>query len=298
MVSAENKIINVIILHYKTIDKTIDCISSILETELDAHVCIIDNYSNNGTLETLKSKYSNDKRISFICLDENKGYARANNAGMRFLYENGARYAIVTNNDVVFSPESIISLINALRATGSILAAPKVNNPEGQTMNSVQLYRCHNIFEYLYRKIFSILLGNRVNFARDCQYITQIKSFSGSCFACDLEKMHEIDYFDEYTFLYFEEPILSLKIEKAGYNMVFVPKAEVIHYHGATTKNSSLFAEACKLESQIYYLNNYLNCNKYILACYVYLKRNRDWRRYHSDKLYKKETEMLHLLIS
>lgn len=288
--------INILILHYKTIDKTVDCVSSVLETEPEASVCIIDNYSNDGTLEALKSRYSDDNRISFICLDENKGFARANNAGMRFLYGKGEKYAVVTNNDIVFKPNSIRGLIESLNNTDSILSAPKVVNPDGYIMNSVQSYRNRNIYEYLYRKIKNRFFGSGQNMAEECDGITAIKTFSGCCFACDLEKMNTIDYFDEHTFLYFEEPILSLKIEKAGYDMVFVPEAEVIHYHGATTKGISFFAEACKLESQIYYFRHYLFANRHILTLYVWLKRYKDKKKYRSEELYKHESRIINVL--
>lgn len=290
-------ILNILILHYKTIDKTIDCVSSVLETEPEANICIIDNYSNDGTLETLKSKYAVDKRISFLCLKENKGFARANNAGMRLLRNKGEKYALVTNNDIVFKPNSIRGLIESLSKSSSILSAPKVVNADGNIMDSVGSYRNHNIYEYLLHKIKERFFKSDICFAEECNDNTKIRTFSGCCFACDLQKMYSVDYFDEHTFLYFEEPILSLKIEKAGYDMIFVPDSEVVHYHGATTKGISLFAEACKLESQIYYLHKYLKCNKYILACYVYLKRNKDTNRYRSDELYNKETEILHHLI-
>ena len=293
----EDNIINVLILHYKTIDKTIDCVSSVLETESGANVCIIDNYSNDGTLEALKSKYSDDKRISFVCLNENKGFARANNAGMRFLYGKGEKYAVVANNDIVFKSNSIRGLIESLNNTGSILSVPKVVNADGLIMDSVQAYRNHNIYEYIYHKMKERFFAPKKCFAEECNDITRIKTFSGCCFACDLEKMNIIDYFDEHTFLYFEEPILSLKIEKAEYDMVFVPKSDVIHYHGATTKGISLFAEACKLESQIYYLHKYLKCNRFLLACYVYLKRKTDKHKLQSEVLYKHETKILTNLI-
>ena len=290
--------INILILHYKTIEKTIDCVTSIQETEPEANICIVDNYSNNGTLETLKNRYSDDKRICFICLDENKGFARANNAGMRYLLGMGIKSAVITNNDIVFKPYSLKSLLESLGKTNSILSAPKVESPDGHIMNSVQSYRNRNIFEYLYRKIKNRVLRSGSNMAEICNEITPIKTFSGCCFACDLEKMNTIDYFDEHTFLYFEEPILSLKIAKAGYDMVFVPEAEVIHYHGATTKGISLFAEACKLESHVYYLYKYLKCNKYILACYMYMKRYIDRQKYNSEDLYMQESKILSNLLT
>lgn len=267
--------LNVLILHYKTIEKTIGCVSSVLETEPRANVIIIDNYSNDGTLETLKCKYADNIRIAFICLDENKGFAKANNAGMRYLHENGAQYTVVTNNDIVFKPNSIKHLVESLKKTDSILSAPKVINADNSIMDSVQLYRDHNIYEYLYHRMKSRFCCSNNYLAEECNDITPIKSFSGCCFACDLEKMNSIDYFDEHTFLYFEEPILSLKIEKAGYDMVFVPEAEVVHYHGASTSRNSLFAKKCKLDSQEYYFINFLHVNKFLLVIYKWLKEFR-----------------------
>lgn len=285
--------INIGVLHYKTIDKTIECITSIQTTEPSAVIYIIDNYSNDGSLECLQRKYADIPNISFICLKENIGFARANNHCMRLLREKGESCVILTNNDIVFKNNSIKQLLSSLQSADAILSAPKVLDPNGQVMDTVLPYRNNSIWDYLFNRIKDKTNKNRTPFAESCDDVSMIETFSGCCFACDLEKMADIDYFDETTFLYFEEPILSAKIKKAGYTMCYVPSAEVSHYHGATTSSLNLKANAHKLFSQMYYFEEYLNVNKYVLMLLVRIKRYIDFKRYRSKDLYDDETRIL-----
>lgn len=288
---------NVGVLHYKTIEKTIDCVTSIKVTEPCASIYIIDNYSNDGSLEELKQRYIGDSNIYFICLNDNIGFARANNHCMRLIKAKGEHTIILTNNDIVFKENAISKLISALEATNSVLAAPKVLTPNGVVMDSVQKFRDDSLTEYIWHRILHRLCSPK-KFAETCRITASIKTFSGCCFACDLEKMEHIGYMDEHTFLYFEEPILSAKIKDAGMTMVYEPNAEVVHYHGATTKGINEMAMGFQLESQIYYMKNYLEANKFLLAAYVYVKRCIDKRKYHSTTLYKKETDIISSLLS
>lgn len=289
--------INVGILHYKTIDKTIECISSIQRTEPSARIYVIDNFSNDGSLEKLKTKYKGIVSIHFICLDDNLGFARANNFCMRTLREKGEETVVLTNNDIVFSEGSLDKLLVALKESDSIIAAPQVLNPEGEITDSVEEYRHKNIYDYFWNRIKARLF-KRDAFAKLCKERAFIKTFSGCCFACNLQKMQHIDYMDENTFLYYEEPILSAKIDKAGFHVVYEPSAVVVHYHGMTTAGLSLLAAGFQLESQMYYMKKYLKANKYLLAGYVYIKRIWDRNKYHSPVLWQKQSDIISFILN
>lgn len=290
--------INIGILHYKTIDKTILCVESIIATASNAHIYIIDNYSNDGSLEKLKEKYIKNENILFLCLDANKGFACANNYCMRFLKARGEKHVILTNNDIIFTKNSILQLIDTLNYTNAILVAPKVLNPDGKIMDSVQSYLYKNIFNYWEIRIKYFLCPPKKTFAEKNNKAVPIKTFSGCCFVCNLDKMEAIDYMDEHTFLYYEEPILAAKIDAAGYCMIYEPLSSVIHFHGATTTMLNEIAVGHMLESKMYYMKCYLRVNKYVLAFYIYIRRVIDYLKYHSEMLYNKESDVLKYVLS
>ena len=290
-----NESINIGILHYKTIEKTRRCVSSLLQSNVKTNIYIIDNYSNDGSLAKLKKEYAGVSGIHFLCLKENKGFARSNNDYMQLMIEQGEKYAILTNNDIVFEKDTFTELIHSLKKDSQIIiTTPKVLNTDGSIFDSVQSYRDNNLFQFLYHKYRRRMAGSkRVFLSQKCEEPTPVKSFSGCCFACNLELMQQIGFMDENTFLYYEEAILSAKIKIAKLKILFQPKAIVFHDHGATTASLNLLADGIDLESKIYFMKNYLKTNKYILKFYLIRKRKKDWKRFHNKQLFDKETEIL-----
>ena len=290
-----NETINVGILHYKTIEKTRRCVLSLLQSNVKTNIFIIDNFSNDGSLEKLKEEYAEVPCIHFLCLSENKGFAGSNNDYMRLMLERSEKYAILSNNDIVFKEDTFAKLIYPLQDDNHIIiTAPKVLNTDGSYFDSVHSYRDNNLFQFIYHKYLRRRVRNKRSIlAQKCETLTPVKSFSGCCFACNLELMRQIGFMDENTFLYYEEAILSAKIKKTALKIMFQPETIVFHDHGATTKSLSLMVLGIELDSRIYFMKNYLDTNKHILKFYVKYKRKKDWKKFHNKELYDLETEIL-----
>ena len=58
---------------------------------------------------------------------------------------------------------------------------------------------------------------------------------SGAAFMARLDALREVDNFDPAYFLYFEEIDLMLRLRRKGWDILFVPGAEVRHVSGAAT---------------------------------------------------------------
>ena len=76
---------------------------------------------------------------------------------------------------------------------------------------------------------------------------------------------------DEKPFLYEEELILGISMEKAGWKTVYDPKSVVHHLHGNSTEKVKAFAYTCNICSEIYFCREYLKMKKWhILPLYWY----------------------------
>ena len=74
-----------VILNYNIVAETIQCIESIknnIDTSSYMIVCI-DNASPNMAGEKLKDKYVNDNDVEVVILENNIGFARGNNEGLK-----------------------------------------------------------------------------------------------------------------------------------------------------------------------------------------------------------------------
>ena len=86
--------VSVIIVNYNTQGLTSDCIESIIAqtSAVEYEIILVDNASTDGSKEV----FAQDKRIKYIYSDQNLGFGRANNLGIR---EAKGRYLFFLNSD-------------------------------------------------------------------------------------------------------------------------------------------------------------------------------------------------------
>ncbi len=90
-----------VILHYRAAEMTRTCVERIQALDGDNYIVIVDNASPNGTGELLAEKYAGEDNITVLLNQENAGFARGNNLGIRWVCEHlEADYVVVLNNDV------------------------------------------------------------------------------------------------------------------------------------------------------------------------------------------------------
>mgnify|MGYP001540893004 CR=1 FL=1 len=85
--------VSVIIVNYNTQGLTSDCIESIIAqtSAVEYEIILVDNASTDGSKEV----FAQDKRIKYIYSDQNLGFGRANNLGIR---EAKGRYLFFLNS--------------------------------------------------------------------------------------------------------------------------------------------------------------------------------------------------------
>ena len=68
-----------VILHYLTAEDTINCVESILKQNEECKIIIVDNASNNGSIEQIEERYKKNTSIIIIKNEKNLGFADGNN---------------------------------------------------------------------------------------------------------------------------------------------------------------------------------------------------------------------------
>ena len=83
---------------------------------------------------------------------------------------------------------------------------------------------------------------------------------SGCFFCCSGEALKQIDYLDEATFLYYEENILSKKMEAINKQVAVDNNVVIIHNHSVTIDKNINKINKYKIlkTSQRYFVKNYL----------------------------------------
>ena len=95
-----SKKIFVIIVTYKGHQWYERCFASLCNSEYPVQTIVIDNASNDGTVEYIRKYFP---EIHLIESKENLGFGRANNIGMRYALDHGCDYVFLLNQDAALT---------------------------------------------------------------------------------------------------------------------------------------------------------------------------------------------------
>lgn len=97
-----------VILNYKAYEEALACAESVLATQTweDMKIVIVDNGSQNGSVEQLREHFDDEPRVHVIAADENLGFAKGNNLGIRYAREQfDSDFIVAANSDILFEEE-------------------------------------------------------------------------------------------------------------------------------------------------------------------------------------------------
>ncbi len=125
--------VSIIILNYKQKELTVNCLKSVLSQDYkDFEIILVDNASQDGSVELFKKEFGPDKKIKIVESKENTGYTGGNNLGYK--YANG-KYVAVLNNDTIVDKKWLVELIaglesgeNVAMSTSVVINVPSLDN--------------------------------------------------------------------------------------------------------------------------------------------------------------------------
>lgn len=210
--------LSVIIVNYNTVDFLARCLNAVAsQTDADSEVIVVDNCSQDGSLELLREKFS---WIRLIANDHNLGFSRANNQALKICK---GKYVYYLNPDTEVRPGAFRGVIDFMDSRPDVgLAGTRIINPDGSLQSSVE-----NRYP-----------GQR--YAR--QELKELKGdiawVLGASMVARLQLIKILEGFDESFFLYGEDLDLCLRVRKAGWIIAYIPEAVVVHWGGQSERNS------------------------------------------------------------
>lgn len=269
----ENNRVAVIILNYKTWKDTIieaEHCHDILCIEF-SDIIIVDNNSPNDSADQLQ-KYCDEKGLIFLKSNINKGYAAGNNIGLRYASTKKYAFALILNNDVIIDDKSFMKKILSTFDKESSLAVvnPDICSIDGKIYNRDAIRP--NIFDFTLGMFFYPIKGRVVHDLGGYGFVYRPQ---GCCMMLDLNKIEEVNFLDEATFLYSEEYILAEKLIEKNYKCACRLDTKAVHNHSNTVKNTITKKRQNKiaLDSFIYYLSVYRQYSKAaIKICCIFKK--------------------------
>lgn len=218
----ERNSFSIIIVTYKNEDTIKDCIGSFIETLTDQdEVIILDNSPDNKTEEALTDYLEKYKNIKFIKNEENLGYAKAINKGVK-LSENS--YLVFLNPDtVVVSKDWLVKFSQHLSKDEKVVAVGPVSNAA---------FFHNNIINYLNVELLGeIGIEETANLLQNLYKDKEIEAriLFKFCIATKKDYFLEYGMFDESLILEFNDFDYSMFINENGYKQLVIPSVYVYH---------------------------------------------------------------------
>ncbi|MBQ9475636.1 MAG: glycosyltransferase family 2 protein [Bacteroidales bacterium] len=256
----------VVVLNYNNAADTLACVNSLKECCRGGNwkLCVVDNASRPEVAEEVgKALAPEDK---YIINPRNLGYAAGNNAGLRWLNTLAeVDNVLILNSDIVLSEDIVTPMEEYLASHPECGAlSPLLLSPSGQPDYACARRR-KTAFDLLLRSTSLRRLGfegGEFILKKDPSLLAAkslgVEVISGACMMLPKKLFSELGFFDEGTFLYFEEDILCEKLRRAGRSCTLLPQISAVHKGAASTsRTSSSFLYKCYRDSLIYYMGNY-----------------------------------------
>ena len=245
------KKISVILVNYNGKEYNDKCIASILGSTISGQiqVIVVDNASTDDSLAMLQKKWGANEQVTILTLDENYGFSKANNEGIRLAMEQGMEYFLLLNNDTEIEPDTIEHMLSCQQEKKAIVV-PKVMYADKRDT----IWCAGGSFSPIVRKPIQRGLNQidkgQFHVSEECQFA------NGCALLLSKEIINEIGFLDERFFLYYEDTEYSMRAIENGIKIWYCAEAVVYHKVNGSTKGNEKPANA-------YYISrNWLLCNR------------------------------------
>ncbi len=232
----------IVILNFNGEKDTVECLTSIrqlLTKNYQLSTIVVDN----GSKEKL---VVSSKELVVIRNIDNLGFAGGNNVGIQYALENKADYIVILNNDTLVDKNLVDELVKVSQSDETIgIVVPKIYFAKGFEFHKSR-YKKDQLGKVIWYAGGIIDWGNVIGKHRGVddvdsgQYEKEGETdfASGCCMMIKRSVFEKIGMLDNKYFLYYEDSDFSLRAKKAGFKIVFAPKAVLWHKNAGSAGGS------------------------------------------------------------
>lgn len=209
-----------IVLNYCRESLAVRCIEALARSVPRApRILIVDNQSPDGSGERLRARFP---QHDYLQTGANLGYAGGNARGIEWALAAGAARILVINDDAEVSPRAVGLLEAALDAdANAAMAGPTIVYDDAAR----SLCWAGGMIDIT--RALGTMAGPPAHVgeeARACGFV------SGCCVMLRAEAVKRLGAFEASYFSYGEDVELSLRYARAGWRLLWVPEAHVVHH--------------------------------------------------------------------
>ncbi|MBK6741541.1 MAG: glycosyltransferase family 2 protein [Hydrogenophilales bacterium] len=239
----------VVIVNYNAGPVLTEAVRAILPCPSVREVIVVDNRSQDGSVEHLESALPGETRLRVIRNSGNLGFAAGCNTAMAFFQ---SPYQLFINPDCLVDPLSIGEMIGTLELNPDAgMAGPLLVNTDGSEQSGGRrgvptpwrsFVRAFGLsrFSNRYPRLFSDFLMHKEPLP---DRPIDIEAISGACMLVRNRALLEVGPLDAGYFMHCEDLDWCMRFRQRGWKILFVPEARVVHYLGACSRSRPIFVE-------------------------------------------------------
>jgi N-acetylglucosaminyl-diphospho-decaprenol L-rhamnosyltransferase len=245
-------VLSVVIVNWNTRQLLAQCLASIQAHPpgVPYEVWVVDNASADGSGAMVQERFPG---VQLIENGENVGFAAANNQAIR---EARGRYVVLLNPDTEVRAGALRALVEFLEVHPQAGAAgARLLNGDGSLQPScAPMHTPRREFWKLSCLDRLWRVSSYPMHRWDTATPRRVGAIKGACLALRRAALDEVGLLDEGYFLYTEEVDLCYRLAQAGWELWWVPQAEVVHHEAGSTRQAAeaMYVQLYRSKVQFY----------------------------------------------
>lgn len=249
-----DKKVSIIIVNFKTLQLTINCIESIIDTiqSISYEIIVVDNASNDNSVEYIRQKYP---EIRVVENEENFGFGKANNLGFTFAK---GEFLFLLNSDTKVEEDPFPKIFNFMETHKDLsigIIGTFLIDQQGKYVKSGGAF--YSACKYLKLALFRYAYIPTMEEVDSSKEFVLVDYVIGADMFMAKKTFEKVNGFDEKIFMYFEDVELCKRIQSIGFQSYVLKAGKIVHY--VKSSSSSQFARVYNTASLMYCLQKEMN---------------------------------------
>ena len=209
--------------------------SSIQHPAVTVEIIVVDNASTDGSVDMVRDEFPD---VHLAANVSNRGFPAANNQGIDVAQ---GRYVLLLNPDTELLGEALAKMVAFADQHPDVgVVGPQLLNPDGSVQSSRRRFPtlATAFFEstWLQRYAPRRVLERYYVLDRPDDAIQDVDWVKGAAVMARREAIEQVGPMDEGFFMYSEELEWCRRFREAGWRVVYLPTAQIVHYEGKSSE--------------------------------------------------------------
>jgi len=198
-------------------------------------IIVVDNASTDGSVEIVRVEFPG---VRLIANADNRGFPAANNQGIAVAR---GRYVLLLNPDTEVVGDALATMVAFADANPDVgIVGPQLLNPDGSVQSSrrrfptllIAFFESTWLQPYAPRRVLEryYILDQPDDVVLDVDWV------KGAAMMARWEAIQQVGPMDEDFFMYSEELDWCRRFREAGWRVVYLPAAQIVHHEGKSSE--------------------------------------------------------------